>query len=369
MTPMTATVADDPAPADDSALAVAPEPEPTDPTEPTPSRFVTGGMVPPKAILPAVLPSERLSASGKAVPGLRDELRHIASWRNAWTVASLWVAIGGLFAAATWVDHPLGYPALLVLMGPMFARLAILGHEAAHRLLFRNRRANDLVGRWLLDYPAFVPFDVYRRVHFAHHKDEFGPFEPDIPLYAGYPVTARSWRRKLVRDAIGSSGWKNLKPLLMTLRKKASRPLGLRIIGTQVVIAAVLWATTGHWWLYVVGWLAPWMTVWRVLNRLRAIAEHGGMHRSDDRRETTHHIHQSWSARFWIVPYRTGWHLAHHTDMGVPWRNLPRYHRELVASGWVTPELEYPSYRAFWKACASATEPGADAGTPTAAAA
>jgi enoyl-CoA hydratase len=28
-------------------------------------------------------------------------------------------------------------------------------------------------------------------------------------------------------------------------------------------------------------------------------------------------------ARFWIVPYNTGWHLAHHVDMGVPWRNLP----------------------------------------------
>jgi fatty acid desaturase len=95
------------------------------------------------------------------------------------------------------------------------------------------------------------------------------------------------------------------------------------------------------------------MTVWRVLNRLRAIAEHGGMERSKDRRRTTHHIHQSWAARFWIVPYRTGWHLAHHTDMGVPWRNLPAYHRELVEAGWVTDEYVYPSYWRFWKACAS----------------
>ena len=53
------------------------------------------------------------------------------------------------------------------------------------------------------------------------------------------------------------------------------------------------------------------------------------------------------------MPYRTGWHLAHHADMGVPWRNLTRYHRELVEAGWITPGLEYPSYRAFWKACSS----------------
>ena len=74
------------------------------------------------------------------------------------------------------------------------------------------------------------------------------------------------------------------------------------------------------------------------------------MVRSKDRRLTTHVVHQSWLARFWIVPYRTGWHLAHHVDMAVPWRNLPSLHAELVAAGWVTGALEHPSYRALWRA-------------------
>jgi len=77
------------------------------------------------------------------------------------------------------------------------------------------------------------------------------------------------------------------------------------------------------------------------------------MVRSKDRRETTHVIHQSLLARYWMVPYHTGWHLAHHVDMGVPWRNLPALHDELVASGWVTPDIEYPSYRSFWRAASS----------------
>ena len=57
--------------------------------------------------------------------------------------------------------------------------------------------------------------------------------------------------------------------------------------------------------------------------------------------------------RFWIVPYNTGWHLAHHTDIGVPWRHLPALHRELVASGWVVPGLEHPSYVALWRTLSS----------------
>ena len=111
-----------------------------------------------------------------------------------------------------------------------------------------------------------------------------------------------------------------------------------------------LFAAIGRPELYLVLWLLPWMTSWRVINRLRAIAEHGGMERSPDRRRTTHHVRQSLLANFWIVPFHTGWHLAHHVDMGVPWRNLPKLHAELVAAGWVVPALEYPSYRALWRA-------------------
>jgi fatty acid desaturase len=77
------------------------------------------------------------------------------------------------------------------------------------------------------------------------------------------------------------------------------------------------------------------------------------MVRSKDRRLTTHVIRQSRLARYWMVPYNTGWHLAHHVDMGVPWRNLPRLHAELVRSGWVTEAIEYPSYRSFWRAASS----------------
>ena len=86
------------------------------------------------------------------------------------------------------------------------------------------------------------------------------------------------------------------------------------------------------------------MTVWRVINRLRSIAEHGGMTRSKDRRLTTHHVRQTWLARFWMVPFNTGWHLAHHVDMGVPWRNLPRLHAELV-SGLRHPRAHLPELR------------------------
>lgn len=312
-------------------------------------------MVPPPELLPDVLPTDRLTASAMPVPELRAELRRIDNVRNAGSVALCWLHAVVTIAPVLWWNHPVGYLIGIVFMGPVFSRFSILGHEAAHKLLFTDKRLNDFCGKWLLDYPAFVPFSIYRRSHFAHHKEEFGPTEPDIAFYRGYPMAPSALWRKLRRDAFFNSGWKNLKPLLVALTKPSSRGFAVPIVATQAVIAAAFWAV-GKPWAYLVLWLAPWMTSWRVINRLRAIAEHGGMRASKDRRQTTHHARQSLLGRFWIAPFNTGWHLAHHVDMGVPWRNLPRLHQELVESGWFVPELEYANYRALWRALASGVD-------------
>jgi len=308
-----------------------------------------GTMAPPERSLTDVLPSERLGPSGRPVGALRDRLYRIPDAANAAHVAGVWIQSVGLLWLVAWWDQPLGWILAFPLMGRAFARFAILAHESAHRLLFSNRRANDLIGAWLVAYPAFVPIDAYRRGHMAHHRREFGPSEPDTALYAGYPIGGDSWRRKLTRDALGSSGWKNLMLLVRALGSHTARPVAVRITLWQVALLAGLWLLTGHWWAYPLFWLLPWMTVWRVLNRLRAVAEHGGMHESDDRRRTTHHVRQSATARFWMVPFNTGWHLAHHVDIGVPFSRLPEFHRELEAAGYVSDELTWPTYRSLWR--------------------
>ncbi len=175
-----------------------------------------------------------------------------------------------------------------------------------------------------------------------------------MAFYGGYPCDRRALRRRLVRDAVGISGWKNFTPLFKGLRSPTYRSISASIIGVQVVLWAAMWAATGRWWIYPLLWWLPWMTQWRVLNRLRSIAEHGGMEASSDRRVTTHNVRQGWLARFWFVPYNTGWHLAHHVDMGIPWRNLPRFHDELVQAGYITHALTYPNYRALWRELSSA---------------
>ncbi len=320
---------------------------------------LTTTMVPAEPLLPEVLPTERLLPSGKAVPEIRAELRRIPVVRNAVAVISVWAQAIVPIVVAAWTRNPIAYLVAFIWMGRTHAAFAALSHEAAHRLLFPHKRINDWVGRWVVGYPAFISTDLYRRGHIAHHKDEFGPKEPDMNLYVGYPVSRASLRRKLTRDAFGRSGWKNLRSILRGARMAEFGHHARRILYFQ---AAVLLVATllGRPELYLL-WFIPWMTSWRVINRLRAIAEHGGMERSKDRRRTTHSVRQRPLARFFLVPYNIGWHLSHHVDMGVPWRHLPQMHTELRASGWVPDGLEHRSYPALWRALAAGDEPTREA--------
>jgi fatty acid desaturase len=307
-------------------------------------------MVP--ATLPATRPTDLVGADGRAVPAFREQLRIISNWRNALSVVSVLVQIAAWIVAAV-AFGPWVWPAVFLLMGRAFAQLASLMHEAAHRLLFSRRGLNDWVGRWLLGYPAFTPTDAYRRAHMAHHREEFGPNEPDIALYRGYPVGSASLRRKLIRDATARTGAKLMRSMFrgLTSDDPTTRRTVRRILAVQALLIAGA-IVSGRWWLYPLFWLAPYLTVWRVINRLRSIAEHGGMQASKDRRLTTHSVRQHMPARFFLVPFRIGWHLAHHVDSGVPFRNLPRLHRELERCGYVDDTIEYPSYPAIWKALA-----------------
>ena len=118
----------------------------------------------------------------------------------------------------------------------------------------------------------------------------WAPHEPDLALYAGYPVARASWHRKLRRDATGSRA-RQEPAVAPGAAPQAARPrpctssLSRRSCSGRP-------SPCDRPLAYVV-WLGSWCTLWKVSNRLRAIAEHGGMERSADRRRTTHVIRQS----------------------------------------------------------------------------
>ena len=109
------------------------------------------------------------------MPDIRTDLRRIDDLRNVGSVLLTLAQPVATIGAAIWLDNPVAWVAAFLLMGPVHARFAILAHEAAHKLLFTNKRWNDLVGRWLLPTPRSCRSTSTAASHFAHHREEFGP--------------------------------------------------------------------------------------------------------------------------------------------------------------------------------------------------
>lgn len=314
-------------------------------------------MVPDASVFASITGNDKILENGHPTSQWRAELRHIPNFRNAISIASIYVQTFGIIWAALALHNPISYVVAFLLMGRAHAQLLALMHESVHRLLFRNRKLNDFAGRWLLGYMSFVNTDGYRYVHMAHHREEFGPNEPDIPLYANYPITRASFWRKMRRDGLGSTGFRMLRGQFMSIFKTDPQQLNTqRKIFTLHAVLLILSVIFVNPWVYVMLWLVPYITVWRVMNRLRSIAEHGGLRADSDRRITTHSVKQHLFSSFFFVPFNLGWHIAHHTDSGIPFRSLPKYHRQLRASGFVTDAYEYSSYLAIWRALRSRPE-------------
>ena len=313
---------------------------------------MTGGLV--KEVTPFA-GSDRLRPDGRPKPELRAELRKIADVRNAFaSVFALVAPIAVLVAAAsigTWWAYVVAFP----IMSSLQLRMYILHHEAAHRLLFSNRRLNDLIGINILGWiPWGTGKHTYRRIHQAHHRDEFGPNEPDFLLYSFYPIVRDSFLRKMRRDATGVSAWRQVRPRIKGLFTAGRRRTPLRFFGMQAAILAIFLAF-GQPLLWLFLWMLPFFTWYQVVNRLRSLGEHGGMTRSEDRRETTHIVEPTLLSRIFMAPLYVGYHLPHHVDSGIPMRNLPKLQQILIEDGYVPDHIVWPSYTALWRACASGT--------------
>jgi fatty acid desaturase len=289
----------------------------------------------------------------KALPReLVLELTRRSVWRASLAVIQDFAVIAvALAAALAYWPNPFVILLSVIVIGTRQHALFVVAHDAAHYLLFENRKANDLVGRACASVQG-LSMCTYRVIHRLHHNNLYGELDPDTALHGGYPRGRAYLIRKLLKDLCGFTAWKTyayflggapavnsatnvaLRPLDDTSEKLRSEARSDRnaVIAFHIALLAVF-AWSGYLLQYLVLWIVPLVTVVQAILRLRAISEHGATTDfSSPLTAARTNVCPAWLE--WLVfPHHVNYHIEHHLYASVPHYNLPRLHREMAVRG------------------------------------
>ncbi|RKQ71310.1 fatty acid desaturase [Litorimonas taeanensis] len=284
----------------------------------------------------------------------RATVKNLAARSNlwgAWLTCHVWGVIIGSICLFIAFPNAFTFVFAFMMVGSRQHGMAILMHEAAHGVLFKSRKINDLVGEYVLAAPYGGNMKTYRQYHLKHHRHTQTANDPDLPLSAKFPVSRSSLRRKFFRDLTGQTFLR----LRLAKFKNQSLEGSEAFEGANDKISAnpVIWINlglltlftlAGHWWIYFALWLAPLMTWFMAVLRLRNIAEHALTEENGNPLRHARTTQANLLARIFLAPYWVNYHVEHHAYMFVPCFNLPKLHKALIYEGHESHMMKAPSY-------------------------
>lgn len=272
---------------------------------------------------------------------------------------ALIIAAGALFIF--W-PNPLTYIAAIMIIGARQLGLAILMHDAAHGALSPDQKLNDWIGQWLCAGPVGADLMRYRPYHLQHHRFTEQPEDPDLGLSRPFPITKKSFWRKVVRDLTGRTFLKQrIQPSIAAFlagkpRTKEMDETALRFWATNGIIIGVT-TVLGYWWAWFALWIVPFATWQQLVTRLRNIAEHACVGKHEDPFRHARTTLANPIERLLIAPYWVHFHSEHHVFMHVPCYRLEKLHALLMERGYAPRMAIAESYPAMLRVATSKAEP------------
>ncbi|NKB33695.1 MAG: fatty acid desaturase [Pseudomonadales bacterium] len=281
----------------------------------------------------------------------REEIQDLCQRSNlhAWFafLVSWGIIVFAFWLVAFW-PNPLTVLVALMLLGGRQLGLAALMHECGHGSLFKTRALNQSVGKWLAAAPVFYRIDDYMKNHLKHHAKIGSREDPDLSRYERYPVSASSFRRKIIRDLTGRTTWNYFRIVFnankifyvdeQNKKRFSVRQLVVKFHAPIIANIAMIIILTAfaNPWLYLL-WLTSYFSCYMVFSRIRNLAEHAVVPElfNDDPVMNTRTTIPSWWERLTFAPNSVCYHLEHHLMPSVPKYRLAHFHNELKARGFL----------------------------------
>lgn len=251
-----------------------------------------------------------------------------------WPTIGLAVVIYGMWLSLTWFHAAIPWPLLFIAGGWVVAWQGSLQHELIHGHPTSWPAINRALG--LPSLVLFLPFDRYRALHLAHHRNDHltDPLEDPETYY---------WT---------ASGWSDLHKVTQVVVGFMARLCGRLILGPAWMIGRFLYRDAGRvlrdepgvrrawrwhvamlslimlWVITICGidplaYLACFVLPGTCLLLIRSFAEHRAAIEADHRTAVVENSHI-----FGLLFLFNNLHSAHHERPSLAWYRLPGWYRQ-----------------------------------------
>ncbi|HAT8178063.1 TPA: hypothetical protein JA361_01010 [Legionella pneumophila] len=241
-----------------------------------------------------------------------------------WIINALtcWLLILGSVYFTNLYLNPVSFTLCIMIVASRHHALLLLGHDAAHYLVSKNKSLNDFFC-YLFVSPTGFALKRYRKFHFLHHRHLNTERDPEmhfrsekLPDYK-LPKT----KKDLIRILLQHFTLVNYRYTIEIY--SMFRPSGLidyiSIYGSILLILSIVaWNKT--YWVYILI-LLIYLIFFPLLFRFRTWTEHWGS-------EYAHVISANPIERFFLYPCNTCYHKEHHLNPSAPYWYLPHLRTE-----------------------------------------
>ncbi len=204
---------------------------------------------------------------GPPPPAIKVHIRPMSQrhdWLNWVFLLGDWGYIACAITIHLFFSGPLVYILMLIVIGSRMRALANLTHEAAHFKLYRNRKVNNAVGRWLCAWPIFISYTRYIADH--------------IPLMPA---------KRLWYDAMAN------RRRLLALSMIVLVIFPLSFLAPGVIVQVIVFC-----------WIIPSFTTFQCISYWAELGEHAGLR----------DLGPFWGSRNWKGNVITRWLIGSHSD-------------------------------------------------------
>lgn len=287
------------------------------------------------------------------------ELSKTNIWKSLGQIAFEYTLIGLFISIGIYFSNIFVTLLILFLIAARQHALGAIAHDASHYRFHKNKKLNDIICNLFVTFPTWTSISSYRYRHMMHHNETNTENDPDYISKQGTPEYIfpqkkatflinvgkhlfgihfimkllekdKTFKEKIRYIIKGITPFRKLDNVDYSKVKEEKRYM---IIYNLILFIFLL--SNGWFHLYLFYWVLPFVLYLAFLLRIRGIAEHFGVTKTEIEGSRTMYV-KWWEKLFFGFSWNTNYHLDHHLYPSVPSYNVKKLHQTL---------LKNPEYR------------------------